>query len=167
MKLLVLSGVAVAALISVVFAAEIKTSAVVPTVFFLSRSSDPYRGTEQFKPTMKGIQSIVDAAEKALKLDLKANPQYFENIIILDEGDNWFVSFHARGNGNVQLVTDTGINSEASGHFLVNTNSGVYLSKASLSKVETPPASPILALPLISPAADGVKGLGTVIGVDE
>lgn len=132
---------------------------VVPTVFFLSRETDPYRAPKSETPSMANVQEIVSAARKILKLDTS---EHFENVVILDEGNCWFVSFHARGNGNVRFE-HASKDADDSGYFLVNTNAGVYLDKQSLTKAKRCPGKPIRSLPLISPTGEQVKGAGLVV----
>ncbi|HRE80632.1 MAG TPA: hypothetical protein PLN52_06265 [Opitutaceae bacterium] len=135
---------------------------VVPTVLFLSREADPYLAPKPEVPTMANIRAIVNAARTILKLDASKNPEYSENVVILDEGNCWFVSFHARGNGNVRFE-HAGKDVDNSAYFLVNTNAGVYLDKKSLTKAKRGPRRPIQSLPLISPTGEQVKGAGLVV----
>jgi hypothetical protein len=137
---------------------------IVPTVFFLSREVNPYRVSDAEVPTMANVGKIVEAARKILRLEPNLS-EHFENIIILDEGDSWFVSFLARGNGNVRFskLTPTLATTDATGYFMINTNVGVYLSKNGLTRAEHGPAVPIRSLPLISPMGERVRGLGLVV----
>ncbi|MDF7802151.1 hypothetical protein P4C99_21950 [Pontiellaceae bacterium B1224] len=65
---------------------------VVPTVFAFSRSRELLIGAEREK--------IIDAAKKHLfGQDSLGN---FENIVIIDEGDSWYVYFGLRGNGSFE-----------------------------------------------------------------
>jgi len=130
---------------------------VLPTIFFLSREADPYLSTlpSGEKATTENTGVIVTAAQKFIRVQSNP-PERWENIIILDEGDSWFVSFHARGNGN--LRPDYG-----SGYFLLNSNAGIYLDKKTLLKSKKIPSRPIRSLPLISPLADGVMAPGSVV----
>jgi hypothetical protein len=134
-----------------------------PTVFFLSREADPYRASKEEIPTLANIQLIIDAARKILKLDPYPS-KFFENIIILDEGDNWFVSFHARGNGNVRFLNPKSNHdaTDASGYFSVNPNAGVYLTKSNLAAIHHSLEKPIRSLPLISPMGEKIQGLGYI-----
>jgi hypothetical protein len=143
---------------------------VLPTVIFLSREANAYRPTMGAKPTMSDVGLIVEAARKVLKLSPYPSER-FENIIILDEGENWFVSFHARGNGNVKLNQSSASAGKTgdSGYFLVDTNAGVYLDKKSLAKSSTfcVVQKPISCLPLISPMGERVQGIGFVAEPDD
>ena len=142
-------------------------SPVTPTVIFLSREPNafhPSSGSSE-TPSMSDVGTIIDAASRALKL--KPYPsEYFENIVIVDEGENWFVSFHARGNGNVKPPkTAAAGKTDGSGYFLEDTNAGIYLEKKNLTRARSVGviAKPISCLPLISPMGERVQGLGTVI----
>lgn len=136
---------------------------VTPTVFFLSREANPYRASDSERPMSGDLQLVVDAARKILVLD---DSDHFENIIILDEGDCWFVSFHARGNGKVRFER-TAQDADDSGYFLVNTNAGIYLNKKDLARAKHVPENRIRSLPLVSPIADRVQGLGLVVGPED
>lgn len=132
---------------------------ILPTVFYLSRASHPYDLTETERPTIANTKEIIRAARKLLVLD---DSEHFENVIILDEGGCWFVSFHARGNGNVRF-RDGLQGSENSSIFLVDTNAGIYLNKKSLTRAKRGPPNPVQSLPLVSPMGERVKGIGFVV----
>jgi hypothetical protein len=127
-----------------------------PTIFFLSREGNPYLSTlpNGEKATTTNVSTIVAAALKLTQIQSNP-PEAWENIIILDEGEYWFVSFHARGNGNLQPAN-------MSGYFLMNFNGGIYLDKKTLLKASKIPARPIRSLPMISPLADKVMAPGYI-----
>ena len=139
----------------------------IPTIFFLSRVDAPYvNSPPNEQPTLENAQRIVSAA--AHELGLKPYPSMrWENVIILDEGACWFVSFHERGNGNLRAVDTMGVEKSfnASGVFLKDLNSGIYLDKVTLKRPDPSklPKRPILGLPLISGSADTGRGFGIVV----
>ena len=134
-----------------------------PTIFFLSRVKWPYDSAPGQRPTINNAERIVAAALHQLKLNPYPS-DYWENIIILDEGKCWFVSFCARGNGRVQKLMDDGKLVDASGMYSVDMNAGIYLDKMTLKPPESSglPRMPIRSLPLVSPSGDIGQGSGYV-----
>ena len=139
----------------------------IPTIFFLSRVYSPYfNSPPSEQPTLENAQRIVSAA--AHELGLKPYPSMsWENVIILDEGACWFVSFHERGNGNLQAVSIAGDEKpfDVGSVFLDDLNAGIYLDKLTLKRPDPSklPKRPILGLPLISGSADTGRGFGIVV----
>ena len=138
----------------------------IPTIFFLSRVDEPYfNSPPNEQPTLENARRIVSAA--AHELGLKPYPSMsWENVIILDEGACWFVSFHERGNGNLQAVDVAGdAASFETSVFLVNLNAGIYLDKVTLKRPDPSrlPKRPILSLPLVSRSGDTGAGPGIVV----
>ena len=139
----------------------------IPTIFFLSRVYSPYfNSPPDEQPTLENARRIVSAA--AHELGLKPYPSMtWENVIILDEDACWFVSFHARGNGNLQAVSIAGDEKpfNASGLLQKDLNAGIYLDKVTLKRPDPSqlPKRPILGLPLISGSGDTGRGFGIVV----
>ncbi|MBE7538845.1 MAG: hypothetical protein HS122_10565 [Opitutaceae bacterium] len=131
-----------------------------PTVFFLSREAFPFRDGRTSRPTLENVGRIIQAARNILILD---DSEYFENIIILDEGNSWFVSFQAVGNGNVRK-RNSERDANDSALFSLNTNAGIYLDKETLTLAKRGPEKPIRSLPMISPAGERNQGHGYVFG---
>lgn len=137
-----------------------------PTIFFLSRVDSPYfNSPPNEQPTLENARRIVSAA--AHELGLKPYPSMsWENVIILDESACWFVSFHERGNGNLQAVDKVyGGKPFNVGVFRYDLNAGIYLDKLTLKRPDPSklPRRPILGLPLISRSGDIGKGFGIVV----
>jgi hypothetical protein len=135
---------------------------VAPTILLLSRAAAPSRTADADPPTLPQAQAIIAAARKILRQEPKYLPESHEHIVILDEGDCWLVTFHARGKSHVKLAS-TAANSGASSSVLLNTNAGVYLHKRDLTRARRGPRNPVRSLPVLSPPDDIVQGPGLVV----
>lgn len=101
-----------------VMVAEATLKAVVPTVFVLVRQSTLKHGRVD-------VEGILKAAARHLE-----PPAHFENIIVVEEGSTWSVSYHSLGNG--RMVTPPGAQF-AQGYLEGTPKTIVHLNKADLS----------------------------------